>query len=155
MQSTSPVLLPEKLSLMGKAHSQTRCLPPAHCWCFSRTGVSGYLPFTPGQKSLWNCAGPYQGCLHTAMFMASLQMGPGQGHFGGGSVFRRIQGQGRSVSKVCVGVLWEGTWSHFRKLPQGWRGPVLRRKRWWGTVPARSALVCYRKGPEGLEGAGL
>ena len=47
-QYTFFVLSPEKLSLIGRACSQARCLPTAHCWGYSQTGVYGYLHISPG-----------------------------------------------------------------------------------------------------------
>lgn len=72
LQGTLPVLSTEWLSLAGRAHSQTRCLPPAHCWGHSRAGIYGYLLPTPGQELLWIRTGHCGGCLHNATFVVLL-----------------------------------------------------------------------------------
>lgn len=44
---TFPLLSPEKLLFVGRACSQTSCLPSAHCWGHSQTGVQLSSPL-PG-----------------------------------------------------------------------------------------------------------
>lgn len=56
-QGILPVLSPE-LSLVHGACSQTRCLPPAHCWGCSWIGGCGCLPLSLGQGSLWSVLAP-------------------------------------------------------------------------------------------------
>ena len=63
---------PEKLLLVGGACSQTRCLPPAHCWGYSQTSVCGYLTLCPGQESLGSGASPCWDCLAHARLVAPL-----------------------------------------------------------------------------------
>ena len=90
VQGAFPVLSPEKLSLVDRACSQTSCLPLAHCWGCSLTGVCGYLSLSPGQESLWRGAGSCWGCLHTAMLVAPLWRVASQECSGGDrSIMRR------------------------------------------------------------------
>ena len=71
LQGTFTVLSPEKLSVVGRACSQTSCPPPAHCWGLHRTCVCVYLSHSPD-------AGHYRGCLHTARPVTLPCMGSGQ-----------------------------------------------------------------------------
>lgn len=68
------LLFPERLSLVGGACSQTRCLLPADYWDHSGSGLSDYLPLFPGQQSLGSDAGHCRGCLHDAILMELLWM---------------------------------------------------------------------------------
>ena len=74
LQSTLPVLSPEKLLLVGGACSQTRGLPPAHCWGCSQTSICGYLTLSQGLESCWRGDGSRQGYLHTNRLVALLCM---------------------------------------------------------------------------------
>ena len=111
LQCTLPLLSPEKLSLMGRDCSQTSCLPPALCWACSWIVVCGSLSLSLGQKSLWSSVDPLGGCLHTALPVAPLWMGSSQGHTVGSRTTGEHGGKVGSASKVCTGLLWEGTWS--------------------------------------------
>lgn len=95
---------------MGGACSQTRCLPPAHCWGLDWTGVCGHLPFSPEQQSLWSEAGPCQNCLQTTRFVALPLMGSGECVLEGVGL-QENQGKGRAygTSKVPTGLLQDGT----------------------------------------------
>jgi len=98
-QGVFPGLSPEKLSFVGRACSQTQCLPLAHCWSHSWTGLCGYLTLSPEQESLWSGTGPCWGCLHTARLVALLWMGSSQGHIGGG---RSVEYGGRVHGAIKV-----------------------------------------------------
>lgn len=89
--------------------------------------MCSFLLFSLGQESLWRADGPCQGCLCTIRLVALIWIGSGQGHIGGG---KSTGGHGVGVcgiSKFCAGLLWDGTWSYFRKLlSQDWTGKVHR-----------------------------
>lgn len=61
LQGMLPALSLGRLSLEDDTSSQIRCLPPAHSWGCSQTGVYGYLG-----------AGPHQGRLQNEMHQALL-----------------------------------------------------------------------------------
>lgn len=72
LQGTFYVPFPEKFLLVVGAHSQTRCLPSAHCWSSIQTGVYGSLLLSPEQELLWSDVDFCEGCLHTAMLVVLL-----------------------------------------------------------------------------------
>ena len=49
--------------MVNGTNSQIKCLSAAHCSSCSGTRVFGYLPLSPGQRSLRSGAGRYQGFL--------------------------------------------------------------------------------------------
>ena len=110
------MLSPEKLFWLGGACGQIICLPLGHCWCLIWTGVCGYLPFSLGQKVLWSGAVPCWCCLHSSRFVALLWMDSRQGHIGRSRSAQEGGDWPQGVSRAWVVLLWEGTWSHFRKL---------------------------------------
>ena len=73
LQGTLPALSPQVLLLVGGACSQTRCLPPAHCWGCSQTGVCGFLPHS-WDRSHFGVVLVRQGCLYAARLVTQLWM---------------------------------------------------------------------------------
>lgn len=100
------------LSLVGRSFIGRQYLKqmssPVLCWDHTQTGVFGYVLFSVGQESLWSSAGPIRAACTL----------PGH-HFGSnlakdaleGTDLEKIGGQGVHVSKVWIGLLWEGIWS--------------------------------------------
>lgn len=78
-----PMLFFEKLSLAGKAFSQTRCLPSAHCWGCNGTEVCGYLP-SPWCRITLEWDRSLLGLPEHCQVVASLWMGCCQGCTEGG-----------------------------------------------------------------------
>ena len=70
-----PVLSPEKISLIGKACSETQCLFPVHCWSHNWTDVCGFPPLSLEHESLCCGAGLCHGWLNTVRLMAPLWVG--------------------------------------------------------------------------------
>lgn len=85
LQGALPVLSPEKLSFVGEACSQTRCLLPVHLLELQRPQTTGSLLVLPSVRFLLvGGAGSEMGCLPPAPCWVSnecsyLLFPPGQG----------------------------------------------------------------------------
>lgn len=53
MEGAAPLFSPEKLSLVGRANSETRCLLPAHCW-----GALRLVPYPTGMSHFGGMLAP-------------------------------------------------------------------------------------------------
>ena len=116
---------------MGGACSQIRCLPPAHCWDHSQTGMCGYLLLSLKPETLWSGAGSCWGWLHSARLVAPLWVALAKGVL-------RTWGQVPDVSKVCVGLRWEETWS------QAWmEGACLQENVGVGHTVSKLSRACW------------
>ena len=89
LQSTSPVLS-GVTCVGGRGRSQTQCLPPAHCWGHSQTGVYPTFP-SPRVRTQYGVVWPLCGLLAHCQACGGTSMGSGQGHIS----------QGRSA--MCTG----------------------------------------------------
>ena len=67
------------------------------------------------QESLWSGAGPCQGCLHPVGLWYHFGRNPAKGLLEGAGVqksaVRDEEAEACGISKIHLGLLWEGTWS--------------------------------------------
>ena len=104
----------------GWGRSQTPCLPPAHHWGHSQTGVYLIFPSPRGRSHcgvVWTLYGLLAHCQSCAL------MGSGQGRIssGGSATCTGLGGAGLA-SFALSGLLWEGPCSTGREADQseGW-----------------------------------
>ena len=89
LQSTSPVLS-GVTCVGGRGRSQTQCLPPAHCWGHSQTGVYPTFP-SPRVRTQYGVVWPLSGLLSRCQACGAALMGSG--------VLVRVEGR----SARCTG----------------------------------------------------
>ena len=121
LQGTSPVLF-RVTCVGGRDHSQTGCLPPAHRWGHSKTGV--YLTF-PSSRGRTHCGmvWPLSELLAHCQACGAALMGSGQGCISRGGSTSCTGAGGEGLACFAVGSpLGEGRCSTRREADpsEGW-----------------------------------
>ena len=111
--------------LGGRGHSQTQCLPSAHLWGHSLTGM--YLNF-PSPRGRTHCGvlWPLSGLLGHCQACGAASMGCGQGRVGWGGYTRYRGAGGTGLAGFAIGgPLREGPCST-RREADPWEGWIHR-----------------------------